>query len=52
MPPRITFYSKIATCVLESVDATDYTPGGVKSFQDGSPTQIHYESKIQRNRNA
>jgi hypothetical protein len=33
------FYSKIATCVLESVDV-DYTPGGVKSFQDGSPTQI------------
>ena len=33
------FYSKIATCVLEDC-ATDYTPGGVKSFQDGSPTQI------------
>jgi len=32
------FYSKIATCVLEGV-AVDYTPNGVKSFQDGSPTQ-------------
>ena len=34
------FYSKIATCVLTSV-STDYTPNGVKSFQDGSPTQIN-----------
>ena len=34
-----TFYSKIATCVLSGVDV-DYTPGGVKSFADGSPTQI------------
>ena len=33
------FYSKIATCVLSGVNV-DYTPGGVKSFQDGSPTQI------------
>jgi len=33
------FYSKIATCVLEGV-SVDYTPNGVKSFQDGSPTQI------------
>ena len=33
------FYSKIATCVLQNV-SVDYTPGGVKSFQDGSPTQI------------
>ena len=33
------FYSKIATCVCDSVDV-DYTPGGVRSFQDGSPTQI------------
>jgi hypothetical protein len=33
------FYSKIATCVLESCNV-DYTPGGVKSFADGSPTQI------------
>ena len=33
------FYSKIATCVLTGVDV-DYTPGGVKSFADGSPTQI------------
>ena len=33
------FYSKIATCVLSGVDV-NYTPGGVKSFQDGSPTQI------------
>jgi hypothetical protein len=34
------FYSKIATCVLEGVNV-DYTPNGVKSFQDGSPTQIN-----------
>ncbi len=33
------FYSKIATCVLKGVDV-DYTPGGVKSFSDGAPTQI------------
>ena len=33
------FYSKIATCVLQSV-SVDYSPNGVKSFQDGSPTQI------------
>jgi len=33
------FYSKIATCVLKGCDV-DYTPGGVKSFADGSPTQI------------
>jgi len=33
------FYSKIATCVLQGVDV-DYTPGGVKSFHDGAPTQI------------
>ena len=33
------FYSKIATCVLNSVEV-DYTPGAVKSFKDGSPTQI------------
>ena len=28
------FYSKIATCVLKDV-TVDYTPNGVKSFQDG-----------------
>ena len=33
------YYNKIATCVLENV-AVDYTPGGVRSFQDGAPTQI------------
>ena len=33
------FYSKIATCVLKGVDV-DYTPGGVKSFANGAPTQI------------
>jgi len=33
------FYSKIATCVLKGCDV-NYTPNGVKSFQDGSPTQI------------
>ena len=34
------FYSKIATCVLKDV-TVDYSPNGVKSFQDGSPTQIN-----------
>ena len=33
------FYNKIATCVLTSCDV-DYTPGGVKSFASGAPTQI------------
>ena len=33
------FYSKISTCVLESCDV-DYSPEGVSSFADGSPTQI------------
>ena len=33
------FYSKIATCVLQDV-SVNYSPNGVKSFQDGSPTQI------------
>ena len=33
------YYNKIATCVLQIV-SIDYTPGGVKSFADGAPTQI------------
>ena len=33
------FYSKIATCVLSDCQV-DYTPGGVKSFASGAPTQI------------
>ena len=33
------YYNRISTCVLENV-AVDYTPGGVRSFQDGAPTQI------------
>ena len=33
------FYSKIATCVLKGVDV-NYTPNGVRSFDDGAPTQI------------
>jgi hypothetical protein len=33
------FYSKISTCVLSGV-TVNYTPTGVKSFADGSPTQI------------
>jgi len=34
------FYNKIATCVLTSVDV-NYTPNeGVKSFADGAPTQL------------
>ena len=33
------YYNKIATCVLTDC-AIDYAPNGVKSFDDGSPTQI------------
>ena len=33
------YYNKIATCVLTDCQV-DYTPGGVRSFDDGSPTQI------------
>jgi len=33
------YYNKIATCVLKDC-SVDYTPGGVRSFDDGSPTQI------------
>ena len=33
------YYNKIATCVLQSVN-TDYTPGEVRSHQDGSPVKI------------
>jgi len=33
------FYNRIATCVLEGCNV-DYTPDGVKSFADGSPTKI------------
>jgi len=33
------FYHKIATCVLKSCEV-DYSPGGVKSFASGAPTQI------------
>ena len=33
------YYNKIATCVLTTCDV-DYTPGAVKSFADGAPTQI------------
>ena len=33
------YYNRISTCVLENC-TVDYTPGGVKSFADGSPTQI------------
>ena len=36
------FYNRIATCVLESCNV-NYTPDGVKSFRDGSPTQITME---------
>jgi len=34
-----TFYNKIATCVLEDC-SVNYAPSGVKSFDDGAPTQI------------
>ena len=40
------FYSKIATCVLVSC-AVDYTPGGVKSFASGAPTQITMDLNFQ-----
>jgi hypothetical protein len=33
------FYHKIATCVLKGCEV-DYSPGGVKSFASGAPTQI------------
>jgi len=33
------FYHKIATCVLKACNV-DYTPGAVKSFASGAPTQI------------
>jgi hypothetical protein len=33
------YYNKIATCVLQSCDV-NYTPNGVNSFDDGSPTKI------------
>ena len=33
------YFNRIATCVLTSVDV-NYTPNGVRSFEDGSPTQI------------
>ena len=33
------FYNKIATCVLANCDI-NYTPDGVNSFRDGSPTKI------------
>ena len=31
------FYNKISTCVLQTCDV-NYTPNGVKSFEDGGPT--------------
>ena len=34
------YYNKIATCVLQGCNV-DYTPDGVKSFEDGAPTQIN-----------
>ena len=33
------YYNKISTCVCTNV-TTNYTPNGVRSFSDGSPTQI------------
>jgi hypothetical protein len=36
------YYNKIATCVLSNC-TVNYTPDGVKSFRDGSPTQITME---------
>jgi hypothetical protein len=33
------YYNKISTCVLTNC-TVDYTPGAVRSFADGAPTQI------------
>ena len=33
------YYNRIGTCILENCE-TNYTPDGVKSFADGSPTKI------------
>jgi hypothetical protein len=33
------YYNKIATCVMTGCDV-DYTPNGVNSFDDGSPTKM------------
>ena len=33
------YFNRIATCVCTNVDV-NYTPNGVRSFEDGSPTQI------------
>jgi len=33
------YFNRITTCVLTSVDV-NYTPNGVRSFEDGSPTAI------------
>ena len=33
------YFNRISRCVFENV-SVDYTPGGVKTFADGSPTQI------------
>ena len=33
------YFNRITTCVCTSVDV-NYTPNGVRSFEDGSPTQI------------
>ena len=33
------YYNRIATCVLQNC-AVNYTPNGVKSFEDGGPTTI------------
>jgi hypothetical protein len=40
------FYNKIATCVLAACNV-DYAPGGVRSFKDGSPTQITMSLEFQ-----
>ena len=41
------YFNRITTCVLTSVDV-NYTPNGVRSFEDGSPTQIqmHYKDLV------
>ena len=33
------YYNKIATCVMTECDV-NYTPDGVNSFDDGSPTKM------------
>jgi hypothetical protein len=39
------YYNKVSTCVLQDCEV-DYTPNGVKSFEDGGPTQTTMNLKF------